>query len=169
MANLIIEDGTGLSNANSYISLVEFKNFANLNGIDLSKFNDGELAVFIIRATNYINSFENKMVGKRLNLEQSLAFPRVALNSCDGNPHLYNMRNLKMAVMYAVEVQMAGFSLLPITITKDDIITKEKIGVLEVKYSDDLLNNISVGKFPMVERFLSEYLVSYSFMLAVSR
>ena len=79
------------------------------------------------------------------------------------------MRNLKKALFYAVEAQSLGFSLLPVNVSKDDIIKKEKIDVLEVQYSEDMLTEVLFGKFPMVERYLNQYLVNNGFTLSVGR
>lgn len=167
MADLIVEDFTGLTNSNVYASVEQFQEFAELNGIDLGERTDSELAIFLVRATNFIDSFENQMVGKRLNPEQSLAFPRS--KSCKGNPHLYDMRGLMKALFYAVEAQLAGFSLLPIAVTKDDLIKKEKIEGLEVQYSEDLMPIAVLGKFPMIERYLTPYLHQIGYNVKVGR
>lgn len=170
MANLIVEDQTGLSNANVYASVADFRSFAELNGMEkVEDLDDEELAVYLVRATNFIDSLEMQMVGKRLNPEQNLAFPRKRKLSCSGNPHLYDMRSLIKALFYCVEAQVQGFSLLPTSITKDDLIKKEKIDVLEVQYSEDLLSEVIFGKFPIIERFLSPYLQSFGGVLTVGR
>lgn len=168
MANLIVEDKTGLPDANVYIGIADFKEFAILNGIDCEGFSDDQLAVFLVRATNFVDSFESKLVGKRLNPQQALAFPRVQPKTCNGM-HLYDMRNWVKAVCYCVEVQCKGFSLLPVKIEKDDIVKKETIQVLEVQYDDKLLPDVILGKFPMVERYLSEYIVTLDYSLKVGR
>lgn len=169
MATLIVEDKTGLVDANVYASVDEFREFAELNGMDVEDVEDDQVAIYLVRATNFIDSLESQMVGKRLNPEQSLAFPRQRSNSCTGNPHLYDMRGLIKALFYCVEAQSLGFSLLPVNISKDDIIKKEKIDVLEVQYSEDMLANVLFGKFPMVERYLTPYLISNGYSLSVGR
>lgn len=169
MANLIVEDNTGLTDANVYASVKDFVKFAELNGMNIDDVDDDQLAIYLVRATNFIDSLENRMVGKRLNPEQALAFPRQFTNSCSGNPHLYDMRGLVKALFYCVEAQCLGFNLLPINISKEDIIKKEKIDVLEVQYSEDLLTDVLFGKFPMVERYLSTYLINNGHNLSVGR
>lgn len=170
MADLVIENSTGLSNANSYCSLAEYKDFAELNGYDADQ-TDPELAIFLVRATNFIDSFEDVFVGKRLNPSQALAFPRKAIGfSCNDDPHLYSMNSLKKAVMYGVVAQVEGFSLLPTQISKDDFISKEKIeGAIEVQYSSEYFSKNLLAKFPMIERCLSEYITNNQSQLQVSR
>ena len=168
MAELIVEDMTGLENANSYCSMAEYRTFAELN--DHDPLEDKDLAVFLARATNFVDSLENSFVGKRLNSSQSLAFPRVIEGSCSKTPHLYPMSNLKKAVLYAVVAQSEGFSLLPTTISKDDYISKEKIeGALEVQYSSEYFSKNVLSKFPIIERYLTEYLSSNVTQLSIYR
>lgn len=169
MADLIVEDKTGLVNANVYASVEDFTTFAELNGIDLEEIDEEKLAIYLVRATNFIDSLESQMVGKRLNPEQALAFPRKRQSSCSGSPHLYDMRGLIKALFYCVEAQCLGFSLLPVNISKNDIIKKEKIDVLEVQYSEDMLTEVLFGKFPMVERYLSPYLQCFGGSVTVGR
>ena len=110
MVNLVVEDGTGLENANSYISVADLRQFALENGIDLESEEDEQLAIYLIRSTNFIDSVEYRFVGTRLSVTQSLAFPRV--KKCN-RLHLYDMRNLRKAICFAVEVLAKGESLVP--------------------------------------------------------
>ena len=80
------------------------------------------------------------------------------------------MSNLKKAVLYAVVAQSEGFSLLPTTISKDDYISKEKIeGALEVQYSNEYFSKNVLSKFPIIERYLTEYLSSSVTQLSIYR
>lgn len=170
MADLIVEDMTGLENANSYVSIDEYKSFAELNGYDLD--DDKDLAIYLVRATNFVDGFENKFLGKRLSPLQSLAFPRSIDkdNFCGEVSRLYSMQNLKKAVMFAVVAQSQGLSLLPISVSKDDFVSREKIeGAIDVQYSSEYFSNNLLIKFPMVERYLSEYFVNNSYNLSVGR
>ena len=169
MANLIVEDKTGLETSNVYASVREFQKFAELIGLAIDDIDDDQLAVFLVRATHFIDSLEPDFVGKRLNPMQALAFPRVESN-CGHIKHLYDMRGLTKALFYAVEAQCLGFSLLPTSITRDDIVTKEKIeGALEVQYDSSSFKDVLFGKFPMVERYLRPYLKNTKGVVEVGR
>ena len=75
---LIVEDGTGLSNANSYISIEEADTFHSINiyGSAWSGYDDARKVSALITATRYIDAtFRYK--GRRLQTSQLLAFPRV--------------------------------------------------------------------------------------------
>lgn len=125
MATLIVEDNTGLVDANVYASVDEFRQFAKLNGMEIEDVEDEQVAIYLVRATNFIDSFENRMVGKRLNPEQALAFPRQQSNYAYRKGADYPYTNLIADVLF--------------------------------------------GKFPMVERYLNQYLVNNGFTLSVGR
>lgn len=167
--NIIKEDLTGLENANSYCSIDDYKQFAELNGYENPT--DNDIAIFLVRATNFIDSSENNFVGKRLNPSQALAFPRVYDGySCSGKLRLYSMHNLKKAVLYAVYAQSEGFNLLPTTISKDDFVSKEKIeGAIEVQYSSEYFSKNLIAQMPIVEQYLSEYFNNKAGQLKVVR
>lgn len=170
MTNLIVEDQTGLPNANSYCSADEYREFALLHGY--GEIEDDRLVNYLARATHFIDSYESIFVGKRLSPSQALAFPRVRTGySCnDEQKHLYSMSNLKKAILYAVVGQNEGLNLLPTQVSKDDFITKEKIeGAVEVQYSSDYGKNSLFAKYPMIDRLMSEYIMSNNHQLEVSR
>ena len=170
MAKLIIETGNGLESANAYVSLKEVRNFSELNGISLPD-GDDDLAILIVKATNYIDSLESQFVGKRLLPEQNLAFPRVLGQSCNNSSvRLADMRNLKKAVFYAIEVLALGNNLMPTMVSRDDIVTKEKIdGAIEVAYSESNMKHVLLPQFPMIARYLADYLQPSSGQVRVGR
>lgn len=129
---LVIEDGTGLENANTYTDVVTTRTYAADRGVTLSS-DDDIVAVQLIKAADYINSLECEFKSLRLKDSQALAFPRVNL----GVP-----TSVKNAQMQAVIEQANGFDLLP-TVTASNYVTKEKVGELEVTYADPIQAGIS--------------------------
>ena len=170
MVNLVVEDGTGLENANSYISVADFRQFALENGIDLESEEDEQLAVYLIRSTNFIDSVEYRFVGTRLSVTQSLAFPRV--KKCN-RLHLYDMRNLRKAICFAVEVLVKGESLVPTKLNKEDFVKTEQLDVLKVQYSEEYFKNVSgydvLSNYPMIANNLRGYLKQANFNPTVGR
>lgn len=53
--SIIVEDGTNVSNANSYNSIVELRSFALDRGVTLSSVDD-EVATMAIKATDYLET-----------------------------------------------------------------------------------------------------------------
>lgn len=76
---LIVEDGTGKADADSYVSIATFKTYSDKVGFDYNGFNDDDvIAQAIRRATSYLDNyygdrFSGYPVNKR---DQSLAWPR---------------------------------------------------------------------------------------------
>ena len=77
----VVEDGTGLPDATSFITLAFFKEYADDRGRDYSAHTDAAIEQAIVRGTFYLSeSFRWKGVRKRLrnneNGYQALAWPR---------------------------------------------------------------------------------------------
>lgn len=77
---LIIEDGTNVENANSFVTVAECRTFATGRGITLPADN-ADVEVLIIKASDYLNSVEDHFQGYRYFYDngQSLCFPREAV------------------------------------------------------------------------------------------
>lgn len=143
---LVIEDGTGLQNANTFVGLDDVKQYALNRGVLLS--NDDEIIKSqLIKACDYLNSKECEYRSLRLNDLQALAFPRMALDVPIA---------IKNAQMQAVIEQANGFDLMP-TVTASNYVTREKIGDLEVSYADPIQAGIDPS-FPAIDALLSSLL-----------
>ena len=71
------EDGTGLTNSNSYASVAEFVSFWADRGVDYSDTDAELITAALINATDYIEMrWASKFIGKRSTEEQALAWPR---------------------------------------------------------------------------------------------
>lgn len=169
MVNLVVENGTGLDNANAYVGIDQARHFALENDMEFPE-DDDELAILLIRATNFFDSFENSFVGTRLSPTQQLAFPRAS--DCN-RLHLYDMRNLQKALMYAVEVLATGESLVPKKLEKEDYVKKEKLDVLEVQYDSDYFKSLGsvdlLSKYPMIYNYMRGYIRSMGYSVKVGR
>jgi hypothetical protein len=79
---LIVEDGSGKADANSYASIETFREYWALMNIDYSDNtvkgqSDNDISSALIRATEYIDSLH--FLGERRLTSQSLSFPRSSL------------------------------------------------------------------------------------------
>lgn len=72
---LIIEDGTIVADANSYVTVAEIQAFASLRGLTLPA-TDAEVEILAIKAMDYLLSLEDHYQGFRVNSEQPVSFPR---------------------------------------------------------------------------------------------
>ena len=80
---LIVEDGTGLNNADSYISLADARIFASDYGYTLPA-DDTEAGVFLRKGALYVDLSESSFTGSRLVDTQALAWPRSDAYKCSG-------------------------------------------------------------------------------------
>lgn len=75
---LIVEDGTPLSNSESYVSEATFKTYADNHGFDYSAYSDLQIEQAARRATQFIDSYRFRFPGYRtLARLQALEWPRI--------------------------------------------------------------------------------------------
>ncbi len=131
---LIVEDGSVVPNANSYVTLAEASNYLIARGLDAGSLNDANL----ILGFDYLNSFEDRYQGERISAEQTGSFPREGV--CINNFPLTGdtiPQQLKDAQCYAAyyENQTPG-SLF--TVSDGRQITHEEVtGAVAVDYADN--------------------------------
>jgi DnaT-like ssDNA binding protein len=132
--NLIVEDGSGLPNANSYISLDDARIYAESRGIELS--DDDQTAIIqLIQGADFLNipQFACQYAGTKLNPTQALAWPRVDVFSCNGviadGTIPTQLKYAQVAVAGAIE---SGVDLYPNGTTAP--IKRETVGPLTTEY-----------------------------------
>lgn len=131
---IIVEDGTLVANANSYVTLVEANAYLADRGV--SPLSDDELSPKLILAKDYLESYRDSFRGTMVSPStQSLQWPRkdVLLYGeefpVDAIPVL-----LKNAQCQLVIEQINGVSLLPTD--SEPFVVKEEVGALKTTYSD---------------------------------
>lgn len=72
----VVEDGTGLPNSNSYVTVLEYRDYYADRGIDKSSETDAEIEGYLVRATEFID-LTYKFKGEILVSTQALEFPRL--------------------------------------------------------------------------------------------
>lgn len=77
-SQIIVEDGTIVENANSYVTDDEFKSYANLRCFDVPP-TQPERESLLILGMDYLASQESKMQGVRVDSTQELSYPRVGV------------------------------------------------------------------------------------------
>ena len=75
---LIVEDGTGLPDADSYVAVSEFETYAENYNIDISSYSDESIEAAARKATQYIDrTYEGRWPGTKVNgRDQALSWPR---------------------------------------------------------------------------------------------
>lgn len=133
--DIIVEDGTNVPNANSYITVGEARLYAISRGVTLPA-EDDAIAVMLIQANDYLEAQSCKYQGSRTYADQSLAWPRdcVFINGA----LLLNTvipKNLKSAQSVLVMAVNDGLVLQPNT-GAGDYVTEETVGPITTKYAD---------------------------------
>lgn len=142
----VVEDGTGLPDANSYASVAEADAYhadrgnTAWAGIEVVK----ESA--LVRATDYIEQvYSGRWKGARLTDNQALEWPRTA---AEGIPS-----HIKQAVFQLALEGVSGANLNP---TLGRAIKRRKVDVIETEYMD----NAKAGNTrPAIDGLLRAYLV----------
>lgn len=138
---LTVEDGTGKSDADSFIVRDDFIAWAVKRGKTLP--NTDATDVFLRRAADYINSKEDCFQGARVSADQALSFPRsgVTLNDFE-----IAENEIPQAVILAqMELALAasdGVSLFPAG--NDQFVVFEKVGPIATSFSEKFGNSTPV-------------------------
>ena len=149
---LIVEDGTGIVDANSYISEAEYlaywTNRGNATAIAIT---GDPLKSLLIQATDYIEIvYYGLWQGERLTTTQALEFPRI-IDSVDvGVPE-----RLKKACCELAYTANSGALLTDV----EQRIVKEKVAVIETTYSE---YSDQLTQYTTVYGYISEYLENSS-------
>lgn len=158
---LVIEDGTVVAGANSYITVEEARTYAASRGVELPT-EDQELIPMILQAADFINAYEPKFKGKRVSAEQMMAWPRKGVNFYDADyPDDGIPPQIRFAQLQATINVVNGVDLMP-NIT-GFAVRREKVDVIEVEYATGGgLNNTSTAQltpaFPLIDSTLAPLL-----------
>lgn len=126
---LIIEDGSGLENSNSYATVQELDDFATLRGFTLPSSKEA----LLINAADYISFREPEFQGSRRKSTQALAFPRKGLTiNCEAFPEDNIPSQVKKAQLQAA-IEIASSEDLTPSRTEAPVL-REKTDVIERQF-----------------------------------
>lgn len=132
---LVIEDGSVVTGANSYVTLAEFKAWADARDITYSA-DDDALEATILRAMDYLERLF--FIGNKANENQPLQWPRTeALIDGYYADATEIPKEVKTALYEATVVEAAGNSELENQSRKT---LRERVGDIEVQYADNSEN-----------------------------
>lgn len=136
--SVVVEDGTIVSGANSYVSTTELSTYAANRGLTIA----GDTTELLIQAMDYIESLE--FIGIRWTKDQPLLWPRVYVY-IDGYyqdvTHIpIQLKEGQMEVALAID---AGNGPL---IDLDPQVSRERVGDLEVEYMKGTFSVTTVRK-----------------------
>ena len=131
--SLVIEDGTVVVSAQSYVTVAEVVAYASQRGVALSLTSDAHVEILIHRAMDFLEAQEARFQGSRVSPDQELSWPRkdVVVNGFevegDTLPPL-----LKKALCQLV-LDADTLDLMPNGDGRE--IIREKVDVLETQYA----------------------------------
>ena len=134
---ITIEDGSNVANANSFVTIAEVRAYAAERGVSLSA-TDDDVAVQIIKAKDYLESFANRYQGEIANENQSLQWPRIDVyisGSETAFPSNAIPKQLKAAQCATVLAINEGVDIMP-NYSAADFVVEEQVGPIKTKYAD---------------------------------
>lgn len=134
-STLVVEDGSLVANADSYISLANARAYAAKRGVTLDA-DDTKADVQLRRAFDYLESLGSRYKGKKSTSGQLTQWPRkcVWLDDEELSSAVIPVGLQYAQVQYAAAIN-AGIDIAP-TSDGSPYIVREKVGPLETQYSD---------------------------------
>lgn len=129
---LVVEDGTNVPGANTYVSAESLIEYCESRDIALPA-EESDVIKLILRSMDYLESFECEFQGARKFETQPLSFPRINL--------FINERPVEMPTqLVPILAQMSGALNLgfdPWAVTSNtDLVTEETVGPITTKFAD---------------------------------
>ncbi len=153
----IVEDGTGLTDSNSYVSVQEYRDYFANRGIDVLSETDAQIEGWLVQATDFIDlQYEYK--GWQLLDTQALKFPR---ESYDEDYTVVSLGVPKAVKNATIEISKQVKTGVDVYIDeKVNLLSeKNKVSVIETDktYKDTMKS--SVDRFKQVNLLLNPYLL----------
>ena len=136
---LVVEDGSGVANANAYVDVAGYRAWATARGLPLpSDDSEGNTKIeqAIYKATDYLETIPT-FGGETSEDDQSLSFPRKCLYisgklfAVDKIP-----KQIVLASYQLVAAVLAGVDLMPnVSGNASDYVKREKVGPIETEYA----------------------------------
>lgn len=129
---MIVEDGTGLVDADSFISVEFATQYLSARGISWGVEEESEKEILCIKASDFINS-SFRWNGIKSTSEQALEFPRTGLYDRDGYELTGVPRPIKNATCEAIKVLLENEELFT-TESENGAVTSENIKGISFSY-----------------------------------
>jgi len=133
---LVIEDGSGVGGANSYVSAADYTAWATARGYTVTA-TEAQIEAAAILAMDYLQ-IAVCYQGDKVEDDQALEYPRSdvyirgALFADDAIPS-----QLKQAELFLIHASLSGVDLMPNSSgVASDYVIKEKVGPIETTYAD---------------------------------
>ena len=135
--SLVVEDGTGLAEADAYVSLAELKTYWLNRGVDLTDTSeDDQLEAKVREATDYIDTI-GRIKGGRATGTQALEFPRTQCLDWSGYEVTGLPARVKKACAELVYKALTTGQTLYADAARGGKVRSESVGPISVTYADD--------------------------------
>lgn len=129
---LVVEDGSLVSGAVTYVTVAEARAFAAARGVTLPVA-DADVEVLLIKAMDYLASREDSFQGQRVDPEQALAWPRKGVT-------LYGSAFPEDAIPNSLKLAQSQLTLDALTTDlmpngSGREIVRQKVDVIETEYA----------------------------------
>lgn len=132
---LVIENGSIVANANSFVTLAEIRAYAAARGVALSAV-DAEIEALAVRAMDYITAQRTRYQGAKVSPSQPLQFPRIGVYIDNEEfPDTEIPTEVKNAQCQLCLEAASGVSLLP-TVTGAQVKRERIENAIEIEYSE---------------------------------
>lgn len=168
---LIVEDGSIITGANSYVSRQLLIDYAAARGITLTDVDATD--VFAIKAMDYLSMYDTKWKGEQVEPGvQNLAWPRknVFLGSSwvAFDPTFIPNQLVRAQLELALQSQK-GIDLVPTTDASTAFIKREKVDVIETEYSEAIALQLlgQLPRFPIVDALIEPLMAAVPLLKTV--
>lgn len=163
---LILEDGTGVEDANTYVSVQEARDIATSRGLVLSS-DETILSGNLVSSADRITSYENRFSGVRMNGVQGLSYPRNrSYRYGSVYPNTSIPKELKLAQVTLAALINEG---VEIWTSSSAGIKEETVGPLTTIYSDSAADSVGNPALPIIESILDPLFVQMGINFLVGR
>lgn len=157
VTTLIVEDGTNVPNANSYISQADAVTYFGNKG-DQAFLNTSadKQASALFRAGQALDFWLNgRWRGRRANAVQALDWPRKELRDSDGYPVPHNTvpMKVKLAQAEVAKIELTT-SFIQQSVDRSNNIQKESVGPIDIEY---MKTAPSITYWPQIIAMLRDY------------
>lgn len=140
MATIVVEDGTGKTDSNSYINEAGLTTYATDRGITLTAADDAAKAALLIRAMDYIE--QQPFKGTKNTEAQALQWPRSGVYI---DSYYVDSDEIPQLLIDALcEVAIANDGGTDVLANEERATKREKVDVIEVEYMDGARNTVYV-------------------------
>lgn len=159
---LVIEDGSIVPGADSYISRADVIAYAIKRGVVLPDTDATDNQ--IIKAMDYLTLFDDKWKGSQVDPQnQSLAWPRKGVYVSGEHSALPSDTIPRQIVNAQAELVMqvnTGVTLTPTVTAETAFVTREKVDVIETEYSEAIALRLmgTLPDMPLVSALLAPFL-----------